>query len=153
MEENFLKGPASLTMLIQNSLVIAGIFKRHSEEVDNGLRNRIFNLRAAKHRYASFATPAGRCVQWIYACIGNANDLLARSDKYDRMAAESFMQFLSSESYLQLAMMADATTEPLRLVRFCDTDDVPIEDLNFDISSFIKTDMPNVRGRQSYQHR
>lgn len=41
-------------------------------------------------------------------------------------------------SYLQLAMMADAAAESLRMVRFCDTDDMPIEDLSFEIGAFIK---------------
>ena len=35
-------------------------------------------------------------------------------------------------------MMVDAAAESLRLIRFCDTDDMPIEDLSFEISSFIK---------------
>lgn len=138
VEQTFLKGPASLTQLIQNSLVISGIFRRHCAEVNNSLRAQIFNLRAAKHRYESFATPAGRCVQWIDAFIGTASELLVRSDTDNRVAAECFLQFLTSESYLQLAMMADAAAEALRLVRFCDTDDMPIEDLSFEIASFIK---------------
>ena len=76
-------------------------------------------------------------MQWIDAFVGTANELLARSENDDRVAAESSMQFLSSESYLQLATMVDAAAESLRLVRFCDTDDMPTEDLSFEISSFI----------------
>lgn len=112
VESNFLKGPGSLTVLIQNSLVISGIFKRHCEKTDNGLKTKIFNLRAAKHRYESFATPAGRCVQWIDAFIATASELLARPDTDNRNAAENFMQFLTTES-------CPKCSAP-RLPQFCD---------------------------------
>ena len=51
-------------------------------------------------------------------------------------AANDFLSSLDSELVLQNALMADAAWEALALTRFMDTDDMPIEELSYEVGAF-----------------
>jgi hypothetical protein len=64
---------------------------------DNGLKTNIGNLRAAQHRYESYATPGGRTVLWIDALIDLADEMLLDSNPEYVAKADYFLTSLNSE--------------------------------------------------------
>jgi hypothetical protein len=137
VEQVFISGSQSLTQKVQHSLVIAGIFEKTCLTVENGLQTKIKHLSASKHRFESLAKPGGRSVLFVDGFIGLADELLLREDTDDRAVAESYLEFLSSESYLQNAMMADAADESLMLTRYLDSEQYDLEELSFEVGRFL----------------
>jgi hypothetical protein len=123
---------------VQYSTVIAGIFQRACDLVETCVQTKISNLSAAKHRFESLAKPGGRSVLWVDAFIAVADELLLRDDTDDRSHAEAYLDFLDSESYLQNAMMADASDECLLLTRYLDSEDFELEELSFEVGRFVR---------------
>ena len=130
-----MKGQNSLAQKIQHSDLLSDMFQQACERVPNGIKNSIRNLSAAMHRYESLAKPSGRSVLWVDAFLLLAEQMLSHDDH--RGAAESYLGFLSPESYLQNALLADAADESLLVTRYLDTDEFEVEEMAWTVGEML----------------
>eukprot|EP00959_Pyramimonas_sp_CCMP1952_P125071 2614544-Pyramimonas_sp.AAC.1 len=74
------------------------------------VKNAITNLRAAGHRFESFARPMRRTCLHLHACIRTAVQLATTRGGSDPIGslAKTWLQWLNTERCVMLAMMADA---------------------------------------------
>ena len=102
------------------------------------LDHTVRHLSASKARFASYITPLSRLILHIDALVRTALRILASREAKDNGVPEatSFLRLLSSEGYLQLAMMADAAEETSTLLRACDADQLDTAQLNLHVSEF-----------------
>ena len=118
-KSNFIDGKNAFTKAIQFSPILKKWFTEANarSDVRTSISNRIADFAWAKQRYDGITTPLGRFVIYIEGLIATAN--LAISIRKDAAAIE-FVSNLDAESYLQMAMMADATDELSRSVHAFD---------------------------------
>ena len=104
-------------------------FLRHS-----GMRD----LQSAKHRHSSLQKPMGRFIlladaflataherlsrhQYVAIskknCVANLRILRVKTNAKPRRVAKKFLESISTEVYLQMAMMANAADEEIRILR------------------------------------
>lgn len=96
------------------------------------------NLRAAKHRFESFATPLGRMMRNIMAVMDTAEEIAKRrSGMPEARDVESWLASLSEEKLVQLAMVCDAADEGLLLTREMDAEAVDIGTLHGTVETFV----------------
>ena len=115
-------GRLSMCQLIANSHVLRAKFHAHAQSqlespVDG---RRIRDLQAAKHRFQSTQRPLSRCVLWLDALLATAHDIVACRDGAVRKAAQEFLDLMTEERVLSLALLADAGDEVSAVVRFYD---------------------------------
>ena len=111
----------SITMRIHNSVLFTNWF--HQEVRRDG--GRIQNLRAAKHRFESFATPLSRLVLHFPALLRTSERIAReRHGLAEGNDAVTFLKWVSPKSVILLAMCADAAVEVLTFTRQCDREDV-----------------------------
>ena len=90
----------------------------------------IKNLRAAKHRFESFAKPASRYCLWNDAVLDTAQwAVIARQGQTIAVDALAFLQWVNEENRLQLAMCADFADDCLGLTRWLDEEGVDLGEL------------------------
>ena len=121
MYEKFVGSKDAICQLIQHSEVFQGMFRRNIERTMQDNAGVLRNLSAAKHRFESFQKPLGRAVTHFHALV-LTNEQVANIRRRQRAgrAAVAFDAFVTCESALQLAMLADAGDENMVLVRFAD---------------------------------
>jgi hypothetical protein len=60
-----------------------------------------------------------------------------RKGRVEGKAAEAFLEVVCDDLLLQAAMMCDASSETLQLIRVLDTEDTPVADLCANLQAFI----------------
>ncbi len=134
------RGAGSPARLIQNSPELqrrfAAMCKAHAPDVCGDGEAR--NLRAAKHRFESYAAPMGRMVRlWpAYIRTAMACAIERQNDKAKR-GCSVFLSWINPIDALTLGMLADASDESLCLTRFCDSKTMDPAELNSEIHHFI----------------
>ena len=123
---NFVEGEGKLVRIIQYSPVIKGWYTTALQRMDLRLRvtDKIADLGWAKQRYDGIKTPLGRAVLSVDALIIVANLLVSQRGRTSRegLAGAEFLDFLSNESYVTLAMLADGADEGSKLCHAFDSD-------------------------------
>jgi len=127
-----------MTQKVQHSLALAHRFAEFCEQVRNGIHTQIKNLSAAQHRYESLAKPGGRSVLRFDAQLLLADELQHEDDQDHSGPAIEFLNDLDEEKWLQNGMMVDASHEVLLLTRVLGSDDLPLEDLTYEVDSFVR---------------
>ena len=124
--DGVVKNRHSITQRIHNSLVFTSWFQQ--EVLRDG--GAIKNLRAAKHRFESYAKPLSRIVLNFPALIRTSERIACerhgQAEGHDAMA---FLQRVSPKSVILLATLADAAIEVLTFTRQCDREDVDSADI------------------------
>jgi hypothetical protein len=117
-------GKESLVSRIQNSKDLQAVYVAYCAQIENCpiVSQRIKNLSSAKHRMESVRTPAGRAIVFLDALISTAEWIKAHRPKVSRegIAATTFLQNLDEETYIALAMYADAANLVMGVTRFSD---------------------------------
>jgi len=131
----FVRTHPSITQRIHNSRVFTAWFR---EEVarDGGT---FHNLRAAKHRFESYATPLMRICKQLPAVVRTAERIvIARGAGSDEgKDATTFLEQLTPRTALMLGMMADAADEMLMFTRLCDTETLDSAELHSQLETCI----------------
>lgn len=119
----FVDSGESLVKTIANSPDIRSIFDHRVTVFVNqssvALR-RVRDLQAAKQRFASTQKPLARLVLYLPAMIATAYEVQTRRSTDIGRRATGFLQNLSEEKLLALAMLADAGDVAMRVIRFFD---------------------------------
>lgn len=93
------------------------------------------SLSAAKHRFASFAKPAGRIMLHVKSFFRVLHRVVAM--RADASWARKWLAGVTSKKLLMLALAADAADSLLQLTRFLDAENVDPASLNEEIGNFI----------------
>ena len=146
----YFNAKGSISQVIQNSDVYRERFSKNAGRMEGGASgsssssssssSRMTNLRAAKHRFESLQKPMGRAVLYFPALL-LTNEQIAneRKETAEGRNATQLDRDTSSERALTLAMMADASDENMRLVRFCDHgEDCHVEELADEAQHFLE---------------
>ena len=131
----FVRTRQSITQRIHRSQVFTAWF---GEEVarDGGTCR---NLRAAKHRFESYATPLARICQHLPAVVRTAERIvIERGPGSDEgKDAATFLEQLTPHTAMMLAMLADAADEMLMFTRLCDTENLDSAELHLQLETSI----------------
>ncbi|CAE7607080.1 ngoBIM [Symbiodinium sp. CCMP2592] len=127
----------SVAQLVQHSLDHRAWFTECCRESACQTVSTVFtNMRAAKHRYESLATPLARmCLDWPAVIAFLVRVVTERPNDTSGRAAQAILQGLDNEMILQAGMLADAADECLVLVRWFDHSEVD----NSKIAATVKT--------------
>jgi hypothetical protein len=126
----------SITSLIQNSGVFQHWFHQNVQKVSYSVTDskRVKDLSMAKHRFDSASTPTSRLILLHEAVLLTAQQIAdSRKSSKEGRAATEFLEFVSVEHLLQLAMLSDAADEAICHVRMLDrenVDNATLPDLN-----------------------
>ena len=93
------------------------------------------SLSAAKHRFASFAKPAGRIMLHVKSLFRVLHRVAAM--RTDASWARKWLAGVTSKKLLLLALAADAADSLLQLTRFLDAENVDPASLNEEIGNFM----------------
>ncbi len=94
-------------------------------------------LRAAKHRFETWSRPLGRCILHLDSLFRTAHKIASLRGSEDGSYASTWLQNITSEGLVQLAMCADAADEGLQLIRFADDEDMDIATVLFHVGQFL----------------
>ena len=126
----------SIVQKIWNSHIFTAWFERHCNEMEG--HGKVKNLRAAKHRFESFSKPLGRVILWLPALLATANDIaVKREGAPEGQEAQAWLNGITSETLLTLAMLADPGDEWLALVRQVDDEHTDIACLQRIVADFL----------------
>lgn len=117
----------SITSLIQNSGVFQHWFHQNVQRVSYAVTDnkRVKDLSMAKHRFDSTSKPASRLVLLHEAVLMTAQQIVdARRWKAEARSAQRFLEYVTAERLLQLAMIADAADEAMCHVRALDRENI-----------------------------
>ena len=121
MIQTFILSPSSIVQLIHNSPDLRGIYgliNRDDIEV-----NTVQNLGSSKDRFDSTSKPLSRfCATFdsVWKAAVAIQD--RRKGTVPGQRASEFLRYVSAESLMQAAMLADAAMEAMAVVRFHDTE-------------------------------
>ena len=130
----------SIGQLIHHSLDLKHIYEQCSREcsADCAVTTKFQHLRAAKHRIETYMTPMSRSVLDLSTIIAFATRVgIERRGRREGAAAEVFLKSLTPSLILTAALMADAGSEVLRLVRHLDTEDLNTAGLHTTCGDFL----------------
>jgi len=146
--ETLFTNKRSITRRIENSLVWREQFAKYLADLDGRIGPRVRNIRAAKHRHESQSKPRGRFCLYLDAYVAVAEHMIADRDADIRHDAVAFLSFLTDETLVQTAMLADASDEGLFFTRACDDEDTDPAELQSTVRRFItKLECLFVEGR------
>ena len=116
----------SLGQLMHHSSHLANMYKECVREFPSSTTSSIFGtLRTAKHRFESQMTPLSRIVLNTSAFLQFAVRLcILRKGTREGRIAKTFLETISFQILLMAAMMADAGSEVLVLLRALDTEEL-----------------------------
>lgn len=141
--DNYILSSESMTQKIANSFDFREWLQleisRCDQDETSGFGNKVQNLRSAKHRFESHTTPLGRFLLYLPAFIRVVTKIceLKPDDASGRSAAR-FLELVTGEELLQLALLADAADEALVLVRMVDVEDVDLSEIPTFVGQFIQ---------------
>lgn len=139
--QTWILGKDSITQKIENSPMFASVFAKYCKEVQERQVDgaRIRDLRAKKHRFASYTKPLGRSVLFMDAVISTAIWIsVKRKGLPEAAAAEQFLTDLSEPKLLMLAMCADCADECIGITRLLDTEDTDNALVCYELEVFLK---------------
>ena len=142
VSSRFIFGPESPVRLIQNSDVFQGIFAANIRRIDPRatpikVQQHVKDLGFAAHRFESASKPMMRIVLLWPAFISTVVQIAQqRAQEAAGKAAANFLQWVTTERCVQLAMLADAAIENLELTRLVDWQGFPVEELPANILGF-----------------
>ena len=130
---HFIDGKNAITKAIQFSPVLKKWFAEANSRSDVRTRitTKVADFAWAKQRYDGITQPLGRFVIFIESLVAVAN--LTIGIRPNDPAAIEFLSHLDNESYLQMAMMADATDELSRSVHAFDVDMLDESDVMLEV--------------------
>lgn len=138
----FVMGHQSPAKLIEYSKAFSGIFQQRIQQLEQSLQAckahpRTQDLSFAPHRFDSCTRPFGRAVLFLHPLLLTMVQITEdRKGNEEASAAARFLDWVTPELCLQMAMMADAAEENLQMTRFFDVETFALEDLSFVMSSF-----------------
>ena len=141
--QRFVLGPHSPTRLIQYSSQFKQLFATNIRKLEADLsevkaHEFVKDLGFAAHRFESLQKPLSRIVLFFPAFLTTLVQVAwQRKGSEEGTQALDFIQWLSPAKCLLMAMMADAGQENLELTRMVDYQNFPVEDLGFNLSSFV----------------
>ena len=119
--ELFIMKKGSIIQVIQHSPDLSREFERAVQEGGGNVKN----LRAAKHRFESYATPSWRfCMHSDALCHVAAVILGRRDDCTLREHADTFLRALDEEAMVCMAFVADFSQDCLEFTRWLDDEEV-----------------------------
>jgi hypothetical protein len=119
--EDRLLSKHSVIQRIWNSSVISGWLQKQVRS-DGGVASA---LRAAKHRFESYATPLGRMIRHIRSFLDVVEDVVRRrAGTTEGHDCNRWLQGLTTEKLILLSMVADLSDEILVLTRIMDDEGV-----------------------------
>ncbi len=131
----FLRGRNSIVQKIWNSPTLTSWFDEFVKM--SGHMTQASKLRAAKHRFETWSKPLGRCILHLDALFRTAHKIASLRTCEEASYAIAWLQNVTSESLVQLAMCADAADEGLQLIRFADDEDMDISAVLFHVGQFL----------------
>eukprot|EP00438_Fugacium_kawagutii_P007891 Skav203673 [mRNA] locus=scaffold259:498:3152:+ [translate_table: standard] len=139
--ETVIAGRRSLTNLIQNSDTLGQVFADFSDRcIDCPVSGaQIRNLSRRAHRFDSYQKPLGRFCLFTSAFLETASwiQVHRQCDKEQHQAASAFLQWMSPQKFLILAMCADAADESLLLTRHFDSEGHDLATLHSAAESYV----------------
>ncbi len=138
----FIGGASSITNLIQYSPDITRIFRSKAQGQDDGLLSgtAIRNMRYANPRFNSAQCPLSRVALFLPALVATASEVaIVRQGSKPAKAALAFLEGLTEERVVQVAMMADAAQETLLITRMFDTEGYDLAKVPSAIRAYVKT--------------
>ena len=134
----WVKGKRSICQLIHHSKNFKAWFHEFICVDVHTLQALSANVRAAKHRFESFARPLARCCRQLLSVLRTAIKIakFRHSDEAGQ-AMRTFLHNIKSRDVLLLGMAADASDECLLLTRFCDDQDMDLTVLGEHTASFL----------------
>jgi hypothetical protein len=139
--ETFITGKNSIVQRIDNSLLLRNMFQKYvsEQESSGGCKGTISNLRSAKHRFESLSKPICRLVMFFPAMARTAAHMAAdRTSRTEGSDAKDFLEAMTDARLVQLAMMADAADEALRLIRACDAERLAVGAAHLHAKDFLE---------------
>ena len=133
--DQFVAGPGSPVRLIQHSEVFKGWFASNIKNLEPDLQAvrahaHVKDLRYAPHRFESASAPLARIVLFFHAFLSTVVQIAAdRAGTEEGRNMQRFLQWLSLERCLLVAMLADASHETLALIRMLDYQGFPCDEL------------------------
>lgn len=130
----------SIVSLIQESYEFGDWFAQNKSQLSRQIGIKVRNLSLARHRFDSTSKPISRAATSMYALIKTADQIarLRRPTSQEVVKAKEFLNFISAERVLLVAMLADAGQENIRLTRLCDKETTNSEDLPWQVESLIQ---------------
>jgi len=135
--ERFVRSTVAPVTRIEHSGIWKATFQKYVGAADNGLQTRIKDLSHAKHRFDSFAKPAGRAVLHMDALIQTCVEISQTRLGDDRDNALLFLDLVDAERLVTMGMLADAADESIILLRIVDAEMMSPETLADDIGSYV----------------
>ena len=134
--DDFVLSKSSICQLVQNSHELKSMFQ---EEIEQQVGcKRISNLRAAKHRFESLAAPMGRALLYLpsfVACCQRVAE--TRADTSMGKQTKVFLEGLTCEKLIQLAVLADALDESMVLLRSVDEENVDVSGIPIAVQAYV----------------
>ncbi|CAK9100367.1 Uncharacterized protein SCF082_LOCUS46975, partial [Durusdinium trenchii] len=127
--EDFILSKDSMVQRVSNSFDFREWFELEiSKQTDtSGYGKSVRNLKAAKHRFESHSTPVARFLLYLPSFVAVVTRIAeTKADDAVGKAASLFLQTMTAEQILQLALIADAMDEGLLLVRTVDDEGVDL---------------------------
>ncbi|CAE7368280.1 unnamed protein product [Symbiodinium sp. CCMP2592] len=134
-----ISGSSSITRTIQSSQVLSNAFAGYCARVESSAvkSKRIKNLSFRKHRFDSFQKPTSRMILWFEAVIMTAvHASVHRKDDRDGQRARDFLEYISEERMLLLAMAADFSDETTALIRMLDSEEHDVSAVMLEVDVF-----------------
>ncbi len=118
------RGRGSPAQMLQHGAELRLDFKKYV--LNFGMSVKVTSMRAAKHRYESFARPSGRQCILVKALMKWMIGLLSRTGRLRRLAVR-FLNWMSLKKWVLAAMLAEAQDELMVVIRFTDRLEYPLE--------------------------
>ncbi len=131
----FLRGRNSIVQKIWNSPMLTSWFDEFVKM--SGHMTQASKLRAAKHRFETWSKPLGRCILHLDPLFRTARKIASLRTCEEANYAITWLQNVTSEGLVQLAMCADAADEGLQLIRFADDEEMDIAAVLFHVGQFL----------------
>ena len=140
--DTFVQSPNSIVNLIKNSPDLQQLFGAMVSDDDKTpfdpqTRSRIKSLKYAPHRFESHMRPLSRLVTLFESVWGAAIEISVRRTGGPQARAKEFLRACSAERLLQLALLADAGTVSLDLVRHFDSEQTDISEASGAVQEYL----------------
>ena len=131
-------GQGGMVRMIQNSSVFTQMYRENLAKMPNKVGPNVKDLCFAAHRFDSTTKPLGRGVHSMYPVLQTAMQIVKlRSGTDEASSAKAFLRQMSTERVVQLALIADAAHEAMRLTRLTDSEGCKTEMLGWELEAFM----------------
>jgi hypothetical protein len=137
--ERVISSSSSIVQRIEHSDTFSNVFAKFCSKQESSVDgSRIRNLRSQKNRFASYSKPLGRTTLFMDSVIRTAQWISVQRRGEDvAHDALAFLDFLNEEVCLLLSMMAEASDEATRLIRYFDTEAYDAANIHEEICVFV----------------